>query len=190
MSINGNTLGDAIKAAIDAAVAAHPSSHDPAQRVAVMRAMGTAIATEINRHGVTVSHESSDYNVGRIVFTGDGVTVTYDAPTNSATVALSGGGGGGGGSSGGRATVVTGDTTATNSAKLVVDASSSDVTVTLPSASTADGPVRVKKVDSTTHTVVVVTADGALVEGESSLTLAVQGDGEELWSDGTNWWRF
>jgi hypothetical protein len=46
MAMNGNTLGDAIKAACDAAVAANPTAND-AQRTAMWRAVGTAIVTHI-----------------------------------------------------------------------------------------------------------------------------------------------
>lgn len=58
MALDGNRLGDAIRAAVDLAVAGTPTS-GTAQRTAVWRAIGTAIVTEITVNGqVTVASVS------------------------------------------------------------------------------------------------------------------------------------
>ena len=46
MAMNGDTLGDAIKAAIDSAVSGSPPASE-AQRVAIFRALGNAIVDHI-----------------------------------------------------------------------------------------------------------------------------------------------
>lgn len=70
-----------------------------------------------------------------------------------------------------------------------VDATSGNVTVTLPSASSNTGRVViVKKTDSSTHIVTVAPAGGQTIDGGSSLVLYSQYDAANFNCDGSNWW--
>jgi len=71
---------------------------------------------------------------------------------------------------------------------ILVDASTGDKTITLPSASGITGRIyTVKKVDTSTNKVVVQPSSGN-IEGGSSIELTNFGDSITVISDGSNWW--
>lgn len=87
-------------------------------------------------------------------------------------------------------TVQTSAYTAKSGDFVLANATSAAFTVTLPAVALG-GPVTVKKTDSASHTVTIVTADGSTIDGLTGATgigLAAQYDTVELASDGTNWW--
>lgn len=61
--MNGDALGDAIKAAVDAAVSGTPAAGS-AQRTAIFRAMGSAIVTHITANAAVVVTSVSGVTTG------------------------------------------------------------------------------------------------------------------------------
>ena len=85
---------------------------------------------------------------------------------------------------------VTANTTLTqNDHTVLVDATSGNLTITLPNPSAAVGAtvLRIKKVDSSANTVTINPAGLNIDGGGASLVLASQNQGFELQTDNTNW---
>jgi hypothetical protein len=69
---------------------------------------------------------------------------------------------------------------------VLADASSGDMTVTLPSPDT-DVQVSVKKIDSSGNTVTVATPGSETIDGNSSLTISAENVSRTVVSDGSNY---
>jgi len=80
----------------------------------------------------------------------------------------------------------TSDYTASGGDCVLVDASSGNVTITLPEPSKAT-QVNVKKIDSSTNIVTVV-PNGGSIDGETSKEISTQYESYLFISDGSNWY--
>lgn len=69
---------------------------------------------------------------------------------------------------------------------VLADATSASFTVTLPTASSAQLPVTVKKIDASTNTVTVAPATGT-IDGSATIVISTRYASYDLVSDGTNW---
>ena len=69
---------------------------------------------------------------------------------------------------------------------VLVDASSGNITITLPEPSKAT-QVNIKKIDSSTNVVTVV-PNGGSIDGETSKEISTQYESYLFISDGTNWY--
>ena len=78
------------------------------------------------------------------------------------------------------------DYTASGGDCVLVDASSGDVTITLPEPSKAT-QVNIKKIDSSTN-VVTVMPNGGSIDGETSKEISTQYESYLFISDGNNWY--
>ena len=68
------------------------------------------------------------------------------------------------------------------------DAASGQITFTLPNVSTYSGMVyNTKKIDSSGNAVVLASAGGALIDGQTTHSITTQYDSITVQSDGTNW---
>jgi hypothetical protein len=68
------------------------------------------------------------------------------------------------------------------------DATSGDITITLPTAATIDGrPYQIKKIDSSTNIVILATTSSQTIDGLLTWELRQQYDFVEVVSNGTNW---
>lgn len=70
---------------------------------------------------------------------------------------------------------------------IAVDATSGNVTITLPTAVGASQAYAICRVDSSGHTVSVAAASGQLINGDPSIALVVAGQAVIIGSDGSNW---
>jgi hypothetical protein len=85
-------------------------------------------------------------------------------------------------------TVTTNYLVQTDDHTVLVDATAGAVTISLPSVSNKGYPYRViKKIDSTANAVTVDGYGSQTIDGQTSLTLAVQYAGVVLHADGTEW---
>lgn len=74
---------------------------------------------------------------------------------------------------------------------VLVDASSGDVTLTLPLASSGDArQYMVKKTDSSSNDVIIARSGSDTIDGDTDATLSVQYEARTVISDGTNWYAF
>jgi len=80
----------------------------------------------------------------------------------------------------------TGDYTASGGDCVLVDASSGDITITLPEPSKAT-QVNIKKIDPSANIVIVV-PNGGSIDGETSKEISTQYESYLFISDGTNWY--
>ena len=80
----------------------------------------------------------------------------------------------------------TSDYTASGGDCVLVDASSGDVTITLPEPSKAT-QVNIKKIDQSTNIVTVV-PNGGNIDGKASKEISTQYESYLFISDGTNWY--
>lgn len=72
---------------------------------------------------------------------------------------------------------------------LLVDASSGDVTLTLPAASLIKGRMlEVKKIDSTVNKVIIDAAGSDVIDGDATLELLYQDEAVPIVSDGVSEW--
>lgn len=85
-------------------------------------------------------------------------------------------------------TETTGDYTATTEDNVIkCNASTANITVTLPTVS--DGlTYNIKKIDSSANIVTILASGGALIEGVASIDIETEGDCYTILSDGTNWY--
>lgn len=83
---------------------------------------------------------------------------------------------------------ITSDYTATTvDSVLTCDASTANITVTLPSPS--DGlTYSIKKIDTSANIVTILATGGALIDGVASIDIETDGDCYTILSDGTNWY--
>jgi len=82
------------------------------------------------------------------------------------------------------------DTTITlTSDKLVrCNATSANITVTLPAASGVEGKkAAIKKTDSSVHTIIIDAYEGELINGATTLVISYQNSTAMLVSNGTSW---
>jgi hypothetical protein len=84
----------------------------------------------------------------------------------------------------------TADYTATTSDEIIlVDASSSNVTITLPAVSGNSGVhFHIKKTDSSTNTVTVDGSGSETIDGATTQVISSQYDSMHIVCDGTEWW--
>lgn len=74
---------------------------------------------------------------------------------------------------------------------LLVDASSGNRTITLPSSSVSSGrQFFVKKIDSTSNSLTVFPVSGETIDGEPNLSTTTQYEAFVIISDGSNWFVF
>lgn len=79
--------------------------------------------------------------------------------------------------------------TITNETMVLVDATSGDVTITLPTASSlVDTPVHIKKTDSSSNSVIIDGNGSETIDGNTTLAIYLQYTNIMLVSDGTEWW--
>lgn len=72
---------------------------------------------------------------------------------------------------------------------LLGDASSADVTITLPSAASLEGrTLIIKKIDSTLNTVTIAADAGETIDGAATQVIYTQYTSRTIVSDGTEWW--
>jgi len=95
-----------------------------------------------------------------------------------------GGGGGGGGGSDNFTNISSSSNIITNSKINLVNASSADITVTLPPASqAARREYHIKKVDSSENTVTIATRGSETIDGETTVVISTQYTSCRLYSD-------
>jgi hypothetical protein len=70
---------------------------------------------------------------------------------------------------------------------VLANATSGNITITLPSASSNNNLYTVKKVDNSSHTITISTSASQTIDGGASATLKVQYVSLALVSDGSNW---
>jgi hypothetical protein len=118
-----------------------------------------------------------DDSAGEIIFltAGSGLTIAGTTITADSTVAT-------------RA-LATSDNALITDNFIAVDATTGDVTVTLPAASTATGVVlNVKKVDSSANNVILDGNASETIDGATTLSFNVQYQSFTVVCDGTQWW--
>lgn len=72
---------------------------------------------------------------------------------------------------------------------VIADATSGAFTITLPPASNAKNQVKwVKKVDSSANAITIVGVGSETIDDSTSITLTIQYQSIDLFSDGTQWW--
>jgi len=76
--------------------------------------------------------------------------------------------------------------TAADSEIVLADATSGNLDISLPTA-LSNAQVIVKKTDSSTHTVTIVTPGAETIEGAAELVISAQGTSYTVICDGTNW---
>lgn len=77
--------------------------------------------------------------------------------------------------------------TATHGDFVAANASTTAVTVTLPTSPATGAFVTVKKVDGTTNSVIVVGGSGATIDGDANTVINIQWSGATFSYDGANW---
>lgn len=90
-----------------------------------------------------------------------------------------------------KSTSISADTTVTSASNtnIFADATSGNITVTLPAASTTDKKFLVKKIDSSANTVTVTRAGSDTIEGSNTVVLTAQYQWLVVQSDGTATWK-
>lgn len=69
----------------------------------------------------------------------------------------------------------------------LINAAGSNVTITLPTAANNTASFIIKKIDSSTNTVIVDGYSSETIDGDTSITIYDQYNYIEIISDGTNW---
>lgn len=86
-------------------------------------------------------------------------------------------------------TTITTSTTLSPSVNAVlVDATSGNITVTLPTAVGANIPYIVKRKDATSHTVTIATTSSQTIDGATTVQIQFQYTSVTMVSDSSNWW--
>jgi hypothetical protein len=92
--------------------------------------------------------------------------------------------------SGGQLATITSTTTLTSSmCAVLVNATSGNITVTLPTAVGATYTCIVKRTDSSSHTVTINTTASQTIDGQSSVGILFQYTSVSFMSDNANWWQ-
>jgi hypothetical protein len=70
---------------------------------------------------------------------------------------------------------------------ILCNATSGNITVSLPTAVASEAAFNIKKIDSSTNTVIIDPSGAQTIDGEATVTIYDDDDFVQVQSDGTNW---
>jgi|APGre2960657404_1045060.scaffolds.fasta_scaffold330956_2 hypothetical protein len=70
---------------------------------------------------------------------------------------------------------------------ILCNATSGNITVSLPTAVASEAAFNIKKIDSSTNTVIIDPSGAETIDGEATVTIYDDDDFVQVQSDGTNW---